>query len=178
MNSQPEIKIDIEDFTITGAFMVALTRLPPAQRPTDVAGFVGALADYGNRHGAALNSGAGLTTAPDIIPGALPAPGPYAAQFDAGSDGIGIWQVAGLIALRNVAQGAAMAFVQNTAQNVVLRLPETGNIAAKETVANTLDSTGGRFEALPFLGPYETGDITSLQFVWANVGDYTTRSCR
>lgn len=71
-----------------------------------------------------------------------------------------------------------MALFQNRADHVNIRLPERGNIGAKVLLAQELQHMGGKFPNMPYIEPYFDDRMTAMQFVWANVGDYTTRSCR
>ncbi|WP_151718138.1 hypothetical protein [Gemmobacter serpentinus] len=183
MTTPPDVKYETLSFTITGAFMIALSRVPPTSYPATVADFMGLLGDYARSTAAALETGAGrLMRAPDLPPGPVSGmafPVSFTANpGDTSADPLGTWEVAGVLRLLNLRQGAAMQVFHNTADQIYLRLPEPQNIADKEDRAIQHDSEETRFENMPFIAPYFEGDLTSMEFVWANVGDYTTRSCR
>lgn len=180
----PDVKYNTISFTITGAFMIAMSREPESVWPTTVERFVGMLADYARTHHQTLQSEAGrVNRSPDVVTEPVQSDF-FAVTFmprpdDPSADPVGTWAVENVLEVQNVRRGAGMKLFHNTADHVNIRLPEKNNIAAKEKVALDFDASGqGRFENMPYIAPYFSGEMSSMQFVWANVGDYTTRSCR
>ncbi|MBL8563575.1 MAG: hypothetical protein JNN06_14990 [Gemmobacter sp.] len=178
-----DVKFNTIDFKLTGAFMVAMARQPADLRPTTLRSFMALLGAYARSHGALLMQDAAREApAPDIVFGPvagedfgvsfLPNPG------ETGDAPLGMWRVAQVLEVWNVREEAAMTLLQNRANAVHIRLPEAGNIAEKEQKALGLQASGETFDAPPYLEPYALGEMTALEFVWSNVGDYTTRSCR
>lgn len=179
----PDVKYETINFTLTGAFMIALTRQPESALPTTVEGFVTLLGNYARAHAGTLTSETGRIERSPDIPDAPVAGDKFAVTFtplegDGSADPLGIWAVETVLEVRNVRRGAKMRLFHNTADHVNIRLPEPHNIAAKEDLALEHDAAGTRFDNMPYIEPYFEGEMSSMQFVWANVGDYTTRSCR
>lgn len=179
----PDVKYETISFTITGAFMIAMSREAAADYPTTVEAFVTLLGNYARKYSATLTSAAGrLARSPDITREVIAGPS-FAVSFtplpeEGSADPVGIWEVENVLMVRNVRRGASMTLFHNSADHVNIRLPERNNIAAKEDIAMAHDAQGTRFENMSYIEPYFEGEMTSMQFVWANVGDYTTRSCR
>lgn len=179
----PDVKYNTLDFTLTGAFMVALTRHRPEALPSTLRGFMGLLSTYARSHHARLAQPEGRNSpAPDLVFDQVGG-ADFTARFvpNPGEDGptpLGIWQVDGVLAVCNVREEAAIALVQNRANQVYVRLPEPGNIGDKELTAQEMSAKGEVFDLPSYIAPYQKGELSALEFVWANVGDYTTRSCR
>ncbi len=183
----PDVKYNTLDFRLTGAFMVALTRHKPEALPSTLRSFMGLLSTYARSHHARLAQAEGRNSpAPDLVfdppydPGTG---GDFTARFvpNPGEDGpapLGIWQVDKVLEVCNVREEAAISLVQNHARHVYVRLPETGNIGDKELTAQEMSAKGEVFDLPSYIAPYQKGELSALEFVWANVGDYTTRSCR
>ena len=179
----PDVKYNTLDFKLTGAFMVALTRHGPEALPSTLRSFMGLLSAYARSHQARLAQAEGRNSpAPDLV--FDPVEGPdFTARFvpNPGEDGpapLGIWQVDKVLEVWNVREEAAISLVQNHARHVYVRLPETGNIGTKELTAQEMPAKGEVFDLPSYIAPYQQGALSPMEFVWANVGDYTTRSCR
>ena len=179
----PDVKYNTLDFKLTGAFMVALTRRKPEALPSTMRSFMGLLSAYARSHHARLAQPEGRNSpAPDLVLGPVEGDD-FTARFvpNPGDDGpapLGIWQVDKVLEVWNVREEAAIHLVQNRANQVYLRLPETGNIGDKELTAQEMQAKGELFDLPSYIAPYQKGEWSALEFVWANVGDYTTRSCR
>lgn len=183
----PDVKYHTTGFTELGAFMVALSRQSPDTYPKTVEDFMQMLSAYVNHffYGAAANEIDKSKPSPDIPPG-LASKGPGQARFipHAGDekDAIGSWVLDGILEVQNVQRNATMQLFQNSAQHVNIRLPERENIANKEqdAVKKMAQTPPGKFEKMTYLDAYfsDSPTMTAMEFVWANVGDYTTRSCR
>lgn len=181
--AQPDVKYNTIDFETVGAFMIAMTRQPAANYPTTVEAFCNLLANYARKFAAQLAEGEGsLARSPDIVTETVKSP-LFAAYFkpldgDTSDNPLGHWVVDGVLEVQHVHKAATMSLFQNTADHVNIRLPEKNNIAAKEDLALQHQAEGSRFQNLTYLDDYFAGKTTAMQFVWGNVGDYTTRSCR
>lgn len=178
-----DVKYETISFTITGAFMIAMSREAPADFPTTVEAFITLLGNYARKYSGILSSEAGkLARSPNItreqIDGPLYATGFTPLPEETGDDPLGVWEVENVLQVRNVRRGASMKLFQNSADHVNIRLPEPNNIAAKEGIAEQHQADGTLFPKMDYIDPYFSGQMTAMQFVWANVGDYTTRSCR
>jgi hypothetical protein len=174
-----------------GAFMTALARAPEAERPTTVEGLMQLLAAYVNAH--FVSDSADLDTrmpAPDLVtPPAAPGPSDIAvARFepdregDTRADPMGRWMVFPYLEIGNIRRGAALGLYQQTARRVSLRLPEPQRLADAEEEARILSQAG---DTDKMVGPayyYDyiasSGKMTTMEYLWSRIGDYTTASCR
>lgn len=178
-----DVKYNTLDFKLTGAFMVALTRHKPEALPSTLRSFMALLSAYARSHHAAFGQEDGRTKpAPDLVFDSVTGED-FAARFvpNPGEEGpapLGTWMVEKVLEVWNVREEAAVSLVQNRANQVYVRLPESGNISAKEQTAQDMQAKGAAFDLPPYIAPYLDGDMSAMEFVWSNVGDYTTRSCR
>ncbi len=178
----PDVKYVTIEFELVGAFMVAMAQEEAADFPTTVADFMRMLSNYCRQYAQTLSEEPGSAEpAPAIVFDDVEG-STFAAQFIPHDTpelpGLGIWEVDSVLRVLNVREDATMALFQNRADHVNIRLPERGNIGAKVLLAQELQHMGGKFPNMPYIEPYFDDRMTAMQFVWANVGDYTTRSCR
>lgn len=179
----PDVKYNTIDFITVGAFMIAMSRQPAANYPTTVEAFCKLLANYARKYTAYLTEGEGrLDRSPEIVTEETDSP-LFAAYFkpldtDTSDNPLGHWVVDGVLEVQHVHKTAAMTLFQNNADHVNIRLPEKNNIAKKENDALKHQTDDTMFQNLTYLDDYFAGKTTAMQFVWGNVGDYTTRSCR
>ncbi len=179
----PDVKYETLNFTFVGAFMVAMAREKPKRRPKTVKAFMRMLSCYLRSHAGTISEEAGrMDLAPDV-PQDCPDTPAFAVRFvpnegDGAKHPLGMWEVDAVLRVLNVRRDAKMRMFSNTASSVHIRLPEKHNIAAKELKAQELQHRGEQFPRLAYIEDYFAGKTTNMEFVWDNVGDYTTRSCR
>ncbi|MGQ0566683.1 MAG: hypothetical protein ACT4OK_16690 [Gemmobacter sp.] len=175
----PDVRIEIIAHRPLGAYMTALVRTPQGH-PKTVEAFMTGLANYLNAH-MPLKGEEAKHPSPGL-PTGLAANQVFQAVFRAGSDGTGVWDVAGQMAIHNVRRDAALECVTNAADRIVLRLPEPGNLAESEREAEAISMAGDN-DPWPAVGYYYNyhllpRSLTTMEYLWCNIGDYTMRSCR
>jgi hypothetical protein len=179
------VKYEPLDLLIVGAFMVALSRANPGDRPTSLPRMMELLAIYSHRHNSGEAPIVPNRLAPDI---ATSHPGPLVAvpRFEPGADDLGTWIVDGVLKVRNVRRYAALTLFQNTAEHVSIRIPEAENIGELEQDAvnnadkNLTPEARRTFLNLAYYESYIApgSTVQPATVVLSNVGYYTTRSCR
>lgn len=179
----PDVKYVTIDFTITGAFMVAMSREKAAVRPKTVKTFMTRLASYARAHAGTISTSPGRREKAPNLPKGRVASAKFEVSFkpndgDTSRNPLGSWIVDAVLEVRNVRRDAKMKLFSNSASSVHIRLPERNNIAAKEDMALEHESNGTQFDKMPYIDDYFSGKKSAMEFVWDNVGDYTTRSCR
>lgn len=179
----PDVKYDTINFTLLGAFMVAMAREKPKRRPKTVKAFMKLLSCYLRAHAQTISEDPGRSERAPDLPDDCPASQLFEPRFipnegDKSKHPLGTWEVDAVLRVLNVRRDAKMQVFSNTASSVHIRLPETGNIEKKELLALDLKLREERFPSLTYVEDYFAGKTTNMEFVWDNVGDYTTRSCR
>lgn len=179
----PDVKYVTINFTVTGAFMVAMSREKASARPKTVKTFMAKLADYARAHAETISTGPGRREKAPDVPKKRISSQKFEVSFrpnpgDTSPDPLGTWAVDAVLEVRNVRRGAKMRLFTNSASSVHIRLPERQNIAAKEDIALDHEANGTQFDKMPYIDDYFSGKKSAMEFVWDNVGDYTTRSCR
>lgn len=180
---QPDVKYETLNFTLVGAFMVAMAREKPKRRPKTVKAFMRLLSCYLRAHAQTVSEDPGRLERAPNVPDQCPESHLFEARFipnegDTSKHPLGTWEVDAVLKVLNVRRDAKMRMFSNTASSVHIRLPEKGNIETKELLAQDLQARNERFPRLGYIEDYFAGKTTNMEFVWDNVGDYTTRSCR
>lgn len=183
-----EVMINVSYHRPVGAFMTALARTPEASWPTTVEGLMQAIAAYLNAHYVSRTLVA-TEPSPDLsAPGAAPVAGTIAAEFvpdtegDDSPGGLGTWRVHPFIDFAHVERGATLELRRHKPGNVVIRLPELNLLEATEREASLLshgddaDRMTGPSYYYDYLG--QGTNMTSMEYFWSRIADYTTASCR
>lgn len=171
-----------------GAFMTALARAPEAEWPATVEGLMQMLAAYLNTHLLNGNPADNKSASPDIAGLDLSVTAPVAADFvpnvagDAGPAAMGRWRVHPFIEVQNVERGAALELRRHQPSRVVIRLPEAHLLVATEKEAEVLSHAGDsdRLTGPAYYYDYLGGGsgMTTMEYFWSRIADYTTSSCR
>lgn len=183
-----EVMMTVHQQRPVGAFMTALTRWKEADRPKSVEGLMKLLSGYLNRNFLSANHADPLSKAPDLLAQDANFAGETQAVFlpardgDTGPNAIGKWAVHPYMEVANIQKDAKLELRQHTASNLVVRLPQTGLLSEAERDAHIL-SVGDdhdRFTGPAYYYSYygQTADITTMEYLWSRIADYTTASCR
>lgn len=184
-----EVKMEVSQPVAVGAFLTALARLQTADLPTTVARFMEMMGDYLFTHfnKTKFDPEFTMNPAPDVVL-TRPAAPTILSEFlpdivgDTAADAVGNFVIAGFIEVKNVRRSAELDLPRNRADLITLRLPERQSLREAEQEAAEISKSGN--PNLKWNGPtyYEyfqpKSTMTTMEFLWANIGDYTTRSCR
>jgi len=184
-----DVMITVAHQRPVGAFMTAVSRAPEASRPKTVEEFMNLLAGYLNKHFLdPANRADPASPAPELSPGIGATPGEAKAEFVAGSPSdkggkaVGSWSVHPYIEVANVRRNAALELRCHTPETVVMRMPQPELLAQAEKDARLLSIADGtdRFTGPSYYYDYfSTRDgITTMEYLWSRIADYTTASCR
>ena len=184
-----EVSMTVAHQRPVGAFLTALTHLPEADRPKTVEGLMQAFAGYLNAH--FLDPDKRIDPkmpAPKLTPNVTGTKGEAAAVFvpatqgETGPAAIGTWMVHPYIEVGNIQRDAAIDLVQHRTDRVVMRLPAAGLLAGAEHDARILSVAG---DTDKFVGPTYYYDyfrnspgMTTMEYLWSRIADYTTSHCR
>lgn len=173
-----------------GAFMTALARAPEAEWPQTVEGLVTLLAAYLNTY--VLQGAVPLDTtvpSPDIAGLDLTRQDPVAAEFvpdvagDAAPDALGTWRAHPFFEIAHVQRSATLDLCHHRPERVVIRLPEVHLLTQTEKEAKILSQAGDsdRLTGPSYYYDYMgggSGNMTTMEYFWSRIADYTTASCR
>lgn len=172
-----------------GAFMTALARAPEAEWPATVEGLMRMLAAYLNTYLLdAQNPVDATSPSPDLAGLDLTVQVPVMADFvpdvagDAAPGAIGRWRVHPFFEIAHVERGAALELRRHKPACVVIRLPEAGLLSETEKEAAVLSQAGDadRLTGPAYYYDYIGGgtSMTTMEYFWSRIADYTTASCR
>ncbi|PZR00350.1 MAG: hypothetical protein DI533_07175 [Cereibacter sphaeroides] len=184
-----EVMMTVNHQRPVGAFMTALTRWKDDDRPETVEDFMKLLAGYLNRNFLKAQNPVDVSAkAPDLVKQDAKEPGEAVAAFvpydddDKSDKAMGRWTVHPYMEIANVRKNAALELHQHSASRVFVRLPETKLLKDAERDAHVLSVAGDKDK---FTGPTyyynyfgQTADMTTMEYLWSRIADYTTSSCR
>lgn len=184
-----EVMMQVAYHRPVGAFMTALARAPEAGWPATIEAFVQMMAAYMNTHLLdAANAVDATAASPDIAGLDVTVQTPVAADFvpdtegDTAPDAMGRWRVHPFYEIAHIRRNAALELRRHKPERVVIRLPEAQLLIATEKEATVLSRAGdtdrltGPSYYYDYLG--EGTGMTTMEYFWSRIADYTTASCR
>lgn len=185
-----EVMMQVTYHRPVGAFMTALARAPEADWPTTVEAFMRMLAAYLNTHLLDQENPVDTTAAsPDLAGLDIALQMPVSADFvpdqagDEGAAARGRWRVHPFFEIAHVERGAALDLCRHKPSRVLIRLPERELLTATEKEATVLSRAGDsdRLTGPAYYYDYMgegAGGMTTMEYFWSRIADYTTASCR